>query len=213
MTRLALSYKQSAVIVGIDEAGRGALAGPVVAGACLLPEGFRWKKLIKDSKQLTFDERERAFAWIEVNCIYGYGLSTAKEIDSMGILSATEKAMQDAIAMLAKKKTPTYLLVDGRDKFWFDYPHTSIIRGDETEACISAGSIVAKVTRDRMMIEYANRFPHYGFDQHKGYGVPEHIAAIHKHGPCTLHRRLYLRTILSAESEQQTTKEQLLLRK
>lgn len=189
--------KNTAVIVGIDEAGRGALSGPVVAGACVLQEGFRWKKLIKDSKQLTPEEREKAFIWIQEHCLYGYGLSTAEEIDTMGIVGATEKAMQNAVAMLAEKITPTYLLVDGRDKFWFDYPHTSIIRGDETESCISAGSIVAKVKRDHMMIEFAREFTVYGFEKHKGYGAPEHIAAIQNHGASVLHRKTFLRSILA----------------
>ena len=187
----------SAVIVGIDEAGRGALAGPVVAGACLLHEGMLKNSFIRDSKQLLPEEREEAFAWIEANCTFGYGLSSAQEVDSLGILGATEKAMQEALAMLAKLVTPTYILVDGRDRFWFDYPHSSIIRGDESEPCISAASIIAKVTRDRMMVQYAQEFSQYGFAGHKGYGAPEHLGALQKHGPCSLHRKTFLTKIVS----------------
>lgn len=180
------------VIAGIDEAGRGALAGPVVAAACIL-QVRKVPAFIRDSKQLTPEERETAFGWIASHCAYGVGIVDAREIDASGILPATEKAMQKAVAELSDIVRPTYLLVDGRDKFWFDLPHTAIIRGDETEPCISAASIVAKVTRDRLMIEYHRTFPHYDFDEHKGYGVPMHFAAIAAHGSCQLHRRTFLK--------------------
>ena len=104
--------------------------------------------------------------------------------------------MNQAVAMLAKKITPTYLLIDGRDKFWFDYPHTSIIRGDNSEPSIAAASIIAKVTRDKWMTEQAKKFPEYGFASHKGYGSTEHMDAIRKYGPCELHRRSFLGRIL-----------------
>lgn len=183
------------VIVGIDEAGRGPLAGPVVAGVCvdcpIFPSSF-----IKDSKQLTPEERERAFLWIEAHCTYGIGIADASEIDRIGILEATQKAMQDALAKVAEIVTPTYVLIDGRDQFWFDYSHSSIIDGDRKEPCISAASIVAKVTRDRWMVETAHRqFPQYNFAQHKGYGTPEHLAALVKYGPCPLHRQTFLKTL------------------
>ena len=183
----------SAIIAGIDEAGRGSLAGPVVAAACVL-QAQRVPPFIRDSKQLTPDQREEAFGWIAAHCAYGIGITDAREIDAAGILAATEKAMQKAVTELADLVNPTYLLIDGRDKFWFDYPHSSIIRGDETEPCISAASIIAKVTRDRIMIEYHGKFPRYGFDVHKGYGVPMHFAAIRQHGMCMLHRRTFLKT-------------------
>ena len=184
------------VIVGIDEAGRGPLAGPVVAGACVdLPE-LRKQPLIKDSKQLTPGEREEAFAWITMHCTWGMGIASAEDIDAVGILEATQKAMQEALAEIAKNRTPTYILIDGRDHFWFDYSHSSIIKGDEKEPCISAASIIAKVTRDRWMVDSAAReFPHYGFAVHKGYGTPEHLAAIKKYGPCPLHRRTFLKKL------------------
>lgn len=122
-------------------------------------------------------------------------MSSHTDIDRIGILAATELAMQQALSMLAKTITPTYVLVDGRDHFWFDYPHSSIVRGDDTEPTIAAASIIAKVTRDRLMIEAAAQFPMYGFDRHKGYGSEEHIAAIRNYGPCALHRKSFLRNI------------------
>jgi ribonuclease HII len=96
--------------------------------------------------------------------------------------------------------TPTYLLVDGRDKYWFDYVHSSIVEGDAKEACIAAASIVAKVTRDRMMVSYAKEHPLYGFESHKGYAAPAHIDAIKTHGPCAIHRRSFLTAILSIDA-------------
>lgn len=190
----------NSVIVGVDEAGRGAIAGPVVAGACILPEGKSIPTMIRDSKMLTPEKREKAYAWIEEHCISGYGIVDAKQIDAHGILACTEKAMQEAVAEIAKHITPTYLLVDGRDAFWFDYPKSSIIKGDEKEPCISAASIVAKVTRDRIMIDYARTFPQYHFSQHKGYGTSNHIECIENHGPCTLHRNTFLTRIVSKAS-------------
>jgi ribonuclease HII len=182
-----------AVIAGIDEAGRGALAGPVVAGACILPEGISLPPFIRDSKQLLPALREEAFAWIRRHCIVGTGVTEASFVDAHGILAATERAMQGAVAILAQIRRPTYLLVDGRDKFWFDYPHSGVIDGDALEPCIAAASIVAKVTRDRLMEELDTVFPGYGFAVHKGYGVPEHLAAIGRIGPCTIHRRTFLK--------------------
>lgn len=190
------SVANSAVIIGIDEAGRGALAGPVVAGACVLEDALLTHPLIADSKTLTPKQREEAFAWIESNCTYGYGVVDGSEIDSGGILAATEKAMNLALAMVEKQVKPTYLLIDGRDKFWFNYPHSSIIKGDEKEPCISAGSVVAKVWRDRLMVRLSESFPNYKFHEHKGYGAPVHIEAIHMFGTCPLHRQTFLRNII-----------------
>ena len=133
---------------------------------------------------------------MESHCTYGFGIVEASDIDRLGILGATERAMQEAVAMLRKSVTPTYLLIDGRDKFWFDYPHSSIIRGDESEPCISAASIVAKVTRDRLMRERSKEFPLYGFEIHKGYGVPDHLAQLRNCGPCALHRKTFIDEIV-----------------
>lgn len=196
----------SPIIVGIDEAGRGALAGPIVAGACVLIPELETHPLIRDSKKLSPQQREEAFGWIQNHCTFGYGIVEASVIDAEGILEATEKAMNDAVAKLTlslKLKTKNcklpefYLLVDGRDKFWFNYPHSSVIEGDSKEPCISAASIIAKVTRDRLMIERATTFPEYGFEKHKAYGSEEHREAILKYGPCSEHRKTFLRNIIS----------------
>ena len=202
---MSATAKKSAVIVGVDEAGRGALAGPVVAGACLLPENLRsLPPFLQDSKQLDPDVREHAFAWICRNCTIGTGAASAEDIDVHGILWATELAMQRAVAVLAEQVAPTYLLIDGRDAFWFDYPHSSIIRGDALEPCISAASIVAKVTRDRLMVAYDKEHPHYGFAFHKGYGTPEHLDLLQSRGPCSIHRKTFLTRCISAPATTDT---------
>jgi ribonuclease HII len=192
--------QQTTIIAGIDEAGRGALAGPVVAGACILPAGRSVPSFIRDSKQLSPQERERAFVWITKNCAFGAGAVPADIIDRNGILAATELAMQAAIRDLADKQRPTYLLVDGRDHFWFDYPHSSIVRGDESEPCISAASIVAKVTRDHFMKRSHAEFPVYGFYDHKGYGTPVHFSLLEQFGPCPLHRRTFITRVSSVQT-------------
>lgn len=198
------------MIAGIDEAGRGPLAGPVVAAACVLPVPLfvraehRWSPfprprkhdcVVADSKSLTSDEREDAYAWIVRHCPFGIGMVDGADIDRIGILSATERAMQDALAELARRMQPTYLLVDGRDKFWFDYPHSSIIDGDLKEPVIAAASIIAKVTRDRLMVEADRAFPSYGFARHKGYGTEEHMEAIRRFGLTPLHRKTFAKGI------------------
>jgi len=197
----------------MDEAGRGAVAGPVVAGACVIPcELFRtryaWPRwspfkkkprhdvLIADSKLLSSDEREIAFAWISATCAFGVGVVSAFVIDKRGILSATNQAMLLALEDLRSKTHVDALLIDGRDRFRFPLPHQSVIRGDMLHPEIAAASIVAKVRRDRMMCEESVRFPLYGFHRHKGYGTPEHLAIIEEHGPCTLHRKTFLRATL-----------------
>ena len=181
------------LIVGIDEAGRGALAGPVVAAACVLPERKRFPVMIHDSKQMTPEEREESFAWLIENCRYGIGSSDASTIDRVGILGATELAMQEAVFQISRFCPDLYLLVDGRDKFWFDHPHSSIVRGDQSEACIAAASIIAKVTRDRRMVQLGLEIPGYGFEEHKGYGTPHHFTAIDQLGLSSEHRRSFLR--------------------
>lgn len=183
---------ENAVIVGIDEAGRGALAGPVIAAACVEHSLLRELPFIQDSKKLTETSREKAYAWITQYCTYGVGVRDASFIDTHGILAATEGAMQEAVQNVAVSITPTYLLIDGRDKFWFDYPHSSIIKGDEKEPCIAAASIIAKVTRDRMMSEYEEEYRFYNFAGHKGYGSVDHFKAISQHGQCPLHRSTFI---------------------
>lgn len=178
-------------IVGIDEAGRGALAGPVIAAACILMPRKKYPVRIDDSKKLSVTERDASYDWITHECVYGIGSVEASEIDRIGILAATEIAMQQAVSQVAAVERNLYLLVDGRDAFWFDHPHSSIIRGDASEKCIGAASIIAKVTRDRRMILLHEEFPQYGFAIHKGYGTPEHYAAISQHGLLPLHRKTF----------------------
>ncbi len=187
-----MKTRTTAVIVGLDEAGRGALAGPVVAGACVLEDVLQRHSLIRDSKQLTPAQREEAFAFITGHCTYGVGIVSHDVIDAEGILAATERAMKEALAGVERSVTPTYLLQDGRDCFFFPYPKSGVIRGDQTELSISAASILAKVTRDRMMCVYALEFSGYGFEVHKGYGTEAHFEAIRAHGACPIHRRTFL---------------------
>ncbi len=191
-----LSVRSETLIVGIDEAGRGALAGPVVAVACILPERRRYPVAIGDSKQLTPSQREESYEWLTKECVFGTGFADASEIDRIGILSATEIAMQRAVAIVAEHESRLYLLIDGRDAFWFDHPHSSIIRGDSSERCIGAASIIAKVTRDRHMVLLHEQFPEYGFAVHKGYGTTEHYNAISKHGLLgKYHRTTFCRNV------------------
>ncbi len=197
LTVVELHKEGQSVLVGIDEAGRGALAGPVVACACALPKRKRPKDIrIDDSKRMTADQREASFQWISKHCVYGVGVVSAAQVDSIGILACTEIAMQQAVAQVAATAGKLYLLVDGRDAFWFDHPHSSVVRGDQSEPCIAAASIVAKVTRDRLMTDMDAAAPGYGFADHKGYGTSEHYAAIRKHGCCPEHRRTFLTEFL-----------------
>ncbi len=191
----------ASTIVGVDEAGRGALAGPVVAGACVLIPKKRYPVTIGDSKQMTPEEREHSYLWITGHCMYGVGIVPAHVIDEIGILAANEIAMQQAVKEISRQCSDLYLLIDGRDKFWFDHPHSSIVRGDSKEKCIGAASIIAKVTRDRLMAgEIHAAHPEYGFAEHKGYGTPEHFGTLQKYGPCTFHRKTFLRNFFDSSA-------------
>ncbi len=209
-----LLYEQP-LTAGIDEAGRGPLAGPVVACACIIPcPMFRRRRsygawsphrraatarwVIADSKALSAEQREAAFTWIVEHCPFGIGHASAEDIDRIGVRAATHRAMQDALAELSRIVAPEHLLVDGNDRFAFDLPSTCIVRGDDLEPEIAAASIVAKVTRDRLMRGHAETFPQFGFERHKGYGTEEHVALIRKHGPCPEHRRSFLTRVLSS---------------
>lgn len=176
------------IIAGMDEAGRGSWAGPVVAAAVILPKGLRLGGL-NDSKLVPPAKREKLFEKIVRYCDYGVGLASHEEVDRCGLLQATYYAFKRALENLPTK--PDHILIDGRDKFAFVIPHTSIIRGDQKVRCISAASIIAKVTRDRLMVEYGKRYPQYGFQMHKGYGTEAHQLALREHGPCELHRKSY----------------------
>ncbi len=175
------------MIAGVDEAGRGAWAGPVVASAVI----FLTKNIPKvaDSKILSAKDRERLFGEImEMSCV-GVGIVSHEVIDSKGIRKATHMAMQNAVDGLSQ--IPGKLLIDGRDNFQFLLPHEYFVRGDTYINEISAASIIAKVTRDRLMIEYGDKFENYGFAQHKGYGTKVHQTALKMYGPCGIHRRSY----------------------
>jgi len=177
-------------IAGIDEAGRGALAGPVVAAAVILPEKFRHKRL-NDSKQLLPERREEIYHDLISNgsIAWAVGLVDALEIDQINILRATHKAMRAAIAAL--EALPDHALIDGLPVFPFPLPQTAIIDGDCYSLSIAAASVIAKVTRDMMMREFCARFPEYCFSQHKGYGTELHLLRLHTHGPCPIHRRSF----------------------
>lgn len=172
------------MIAGVDEAGRGPLAGPVVAAAVVLREGGIAG--LGDSKKLSAARREALFALITARCIVGVGQASVAEIDRLNILQATMLAMTRAVAALGVE--PDEVLVDGNRLPDWRWRARAIVAGDATEPAISAASIIAKVTRDRMMIEAHAAYPGYGFARHKGYGTAEHLAALAKHGPSPLHR-------------------------
>jgi len=176
-------------VAGVDEAGRGPLAGPVVSAAVILPQGLLLSGL-DDSKKLTPQKREELFDLIYQGAVsVGIGMADEDEIDRAGILEATFKAMKKAIAALAV--VPDHILVDGMEIPGENVLQTGIVKGDGRSLSIAAASVVAKVTRDRMMIEYDKLFPVYGFARHKGYGTREHIRALEKYGPCRIHRRSF----------------------
>lgn len=176
-------------VAGIDEAGRGALAGPVVAAAVILPPGVTIQN-VDDSKRLTRHEREALFCEIlQVALGIGVGYADASMIDRVNIRRGTLLAMQAAIQELPCK--PDFLLIDGRDRAPASQPQQVFIRGDQTVGSIAAASIVAKVSRDRLMEALDRQFPGYGFAQHKGYGTVAHLQAIRQLGPSTIHRATF----------------------
>lgn len=177
------------VIAGVDEAGRGPLAGPVVAAAVVLPKEVSLPGL-DDSKKLTPEQRERLFAEIQSRAVaVGVGEVDNEEIDRVNILQASLKAMREAISALSVR--PDRVLVDGNQRPGSGLAEVAVVDGDATALSIAAASVIAKVTRDRTMVEYDSTFPGYGFARHKGYGTSEHIDALHRLGPCPLHRRSF----------------------
>lgn len=176
-------------IAGIDEAGRGPLAGPVVAAAVILPVHVRLVG-VDDSKQLSEVERERLYpAILEKAVGVGIGVADAGEIDTLNILEATRLAMRRAIENVAP--LPDYLLTDAVTLPEVRIPLRPIIKGDALSLSIAAASIIAKVTRDRLMAAYHERFPQYNFLSHKGYGTAEHLQMLAQFGPCSIHRRTF----------------------
>lgn len=184
-------------VAGVDEAGRGPLAGPVVAAAAILPP--RWAETglpaelagLNDSKQLTEARREKYFEFLTRCAEIEFAIAAvdAAVIDRINILQATHRAMNDALARL--NPPPPHALVDGLPVKSLRAPQTAIVKGDARSYSIAAASVLAKVTRDRLMLEYHAQFPAYGFDGHKGYGTAKHLAAIARHGACPIHRRSF----------------------
>lgn len=177
------------LIAGVDEAGRGPLAGPVVAAAVILPEGVEMAG-VTDSKKLTASLREEFFALIHSRALsIGVGYGDHLLIDRINILQATLSAMRDAV--LALTPLPDYLLIDGISRIPLPLDQRTIKKGDSVSLSIAAASIVAKVTRDRLMVEYDRLYPGYGFAGHKGYGSPAHMSAIAELGPSPIHRTTF----------------------
>ena len=183
------------VIIGVDEAGRGPLAGPVVAAAVVL-KTCRFRNRIDDSKKLTPRQRENAFLEIDRKALFGIGIVNENIIDRVNILQATRLAMEQAVLELLDKlkkrrRQNMHLLVDGNVKLQTHIPVTNIIKGDSKSKSIACASIMAKVTRDRIMEIYDNVYPQYGFRKHKGYCTRLHRAALNKFGPSIIHRRSF----------------------
>lgn len=181
-------------VCGIDEAGRGPLAGPVCAAAVLLPEGLVIDGL-NDSKKLSEKKRELLFPVIQENALaFGIGFADEKEIDEINILQATSLAMRRAFD--AMQRRCDYVLVDGNRMPPMPVPGETVVKGDAKSPSIAAASILAKVSRDRVMLEYAKQYPEYQFEKHKGYGTKAHVEALHAFGPSPIHRRTFLKKIL-----------------
>jgi len=180
-----LSSSGYKLIAGIDEAGRGPLAGPVVAGAVIL-KSLNFHEDVDDSKKLSPGKREKAYLEIMEKAIVGVGIIGEKEIDEINIYRATIRAMEEAVANL--ERAPDYILVDGMMRLVTKCPVKCIVRGDSLSLSIAAASIIAKVTRDRLMLKYHETYPQYGFAKHKGYPTRFHRLALQKHGPSPIHR-------------------------
>lgn len=179
------------VICGVDEAGRGPLAGPVCAAAVILPPHLEIPGLT-DSKKLTDKKRRELFPVIQEQALaYGIGFASEQEIDEINILQATFLAMQRALDQLPIR--PDLALIDGNREKDFGLPVKTVVKGDSLSANIAAASVLAKVTRDDLMLEMAEKYPEYGFDVHKGYGTKAHYAALTEHGPSPIHRRTFLK--------------------
>lgn len=181
-------------VCGVDEAGRGPLAGPVCAAAVILPKNFMIEG-INDSKKLSEKKREQLFSTIKEKAIdYSITFASEKEIDEINILNATFLAMKRAIAGLRVK--PDFILIDGNKTPDLDTPNTSLIKGDSLSASIAAASILAKVSRDHLMLELSKEYPIYEFCKHKGYGTKLHRDLLKEYGPCEIHRKTFLKKIL-----------------
>lgn len=178
-------------IAGIDEAGRGPLAGPVVAAAVILPQGYS-HPILTDSKKLTHRKRDILFDELtsDAAILWSFSVVEADEIDRLNILRATHEGMRRAVTGLSQK--PEHALIDGLPVKPFPIEQTALVGGDGLSFSIAAASIVAKVTRDRLMLALDEKYPVYGFAKHKGYGTAAHLAALKEHGPSPIHRRSFL---------------------
>ena len=185
------------IICGVDEAGRGPLAGPVFAAAVILPEGHIIEG-VNDSKKLSEKKREMLFDKIIEECVcYSIGTASEKEIDEINILQATYLAMKRAVDGLEIK--PDYVLIDGNRMPPLDIPAETIVKGDGKSASIAAASIIAKVSRDRYMLQLAEKYPQYEFEKHKGYGTKLHYEKIAEHGISDIHRKSFLKKVIGNE--------------
>ena len=195
-------YASCGFICGIDEAGRGPLAGPVVAAACILPTDCELLYL-NDSKKLTEKRREELFVEIQEKAVsFGVGIVSPAVIDEINILQATYEAMRQAVEKLSVR--PDVFLNDAVVIPGIDESRqVKIIKGDAKSVSIAAASILAKVTRDHMMEEYDRLYPEYGFAQHKGYGTKAHLDAVREHGMCPIHRRSFLKKFMEREAKEQ----------
>ncbi|MGM9522046.1 MAG: ribonuclease HII [Oscillospiraceae bacterium] len=188
-----LFEKGYGVVAGVDEAGRGPLAGPVYAAAVILPGGLEIPGL-DDSKKLSPAKRERLFDIITSSAVsYGIGTATHEEIDDINILNATYLAMNRAIANL--HPMPNMCIIDGNRSNGICYQNICVVGGDGKSASVAAASVIAKVSRDRFMLEMAKEYPEYGFEKHKGYGTKLHYERLRQYGPSPIHRKTFLRKL------------------
>ncbi len=186
-------------ICGVDEAGRGPLSGPVCAAAVILPKG-KIIEGVNDSKKLSEKKREQLFEVIKKEAAaYSIGWASVEEIESINILNAAMLAMKRAVEGL--KTAPDFVYIDGNKTPDLEIPCEAIVKGDAKSMSVAAASILAKVSRDRLMQEYAKQYPEYGFEKHKGYGTKLHNEAILKYGPTPIHRMSFLRKLLSKKDE------------
>ena len=194
MNNLENFDKQFGKVIGVDEAGRGPLAGPVVAAAVIIKDSSGLEE-VNDSKKICAKKREKLYEIIIQNCEVSVGIVENNEIDRINILNATMKAMKDAVIKLNKD---ILVLVDGNQKIPEIRKQQTIVKGDSKSLAIAAASIVAKVTRDRMMDECSKIYPQYLLEKHKGYGTKDHISRIVEYGPSPIHRKSFLTKILQS---------------
>ena len=202
MWKLEEEHADISFIAGVDEAGRGPLAGPVVAATAILPKEHLFY-FLNEAKKMTEKRREALVLEIKENAIaYGIGIVSPERIDEINILQATYEAMRLAIEEMEKNFSiiPSLMLNDAVRIPMVDIPQIPIVHGDAKSLSIAAASVLAKVSRDHLMLDYAREYPEYGFEKHKGYGTKAHTEAILEYGPCPIHRRSFLKKLYAGES-------------